>query len=275
MKVSISGAKEKTLRQMKAEEAAKNVLCALISIFVFCLVWHLGTRNGTKLGELLPGPVETLSYFFRGFAANIGTYTMVGHMIWSFMRVFIGYVIAMLIGIPLGVAMGWSKTANAIFRPIFEVIRPIPPIAWIPLSIVWFGIGEGSKYFIIFLGAFTAMTINAYAGVTSVDEVLVGAARMLGADEKQVFINVVMPSAVPSIFAGLQIALSSSWGVVLAAEMIRSSEGLGWIIISGQNTNNNVQLLAGIIAVGVVGFASVLLMREIERRLCSWTERGR
>ena len=275
MKIAVSGAKEKTLRQIKTEELLKNIVCAAISIFAFCLIWYLGTRPGTQLGELIPGPLETLSYFFRGFVANIGTYTLIGHIIFSFIRVFVGYVLAMLVGIPLGVAMGWSKSANAIARPIFELIRPIPPIAWIPLSIVWFGIGEGSKYFIIFLGAFTAMTINSYAGVTSVDQTLVGAARMLGANEKQVFINVVMPSAIPSIFAGLQIALSSSWGVVLAAEMIRSSEGLGWIIISGQSTNNNVQLLAGIIAVGVVGFLSVLLMRAIEGRLCSWTERGK
>ena len=275
MKIAVSAAKEKTLRQMKLEETAKNVVCAVMSIFAFCILWHFGTREGTKLGQLIPGPIETISYFFRGFAANIGTYTMIGHVVWSFLRVFIGYVIAMFIGIPLGVAMGWSKSANAIARPIFELIRPIPPIAWIPLSIVWFGIGEGSKYFIIFLGAFTAMTINAYAGVTSVDSTLVGAARMLGANERQVFVNVVMPSAVPSIFAGLQIALSSSWGVVLAAEMIRSSAGLGWIIISGQSTNNNVQLLSGIIAVGVVGFISVLLMRGIEGRLCAWTRRGK
>ena len=274
MKITVSKGKEKTLRQMKIEETLKNVVCAAISIFAFGLLWHFGTREGTMLGKLIPGPIEVLSYFFRAFTANVGTYTMVGHIVWSFIRVFIGYVIAMLIGIPLGVAMGWSKTANAIARPIFEFVRPIPPIAWIPLSIVWFGIGEGSKYFIIFLGAFTSMTINAYAGVSSVDPTLVGAARMLGANEKQVFANVVMPSAIPSIFAGLQIALSSSWGVVLAAEMIRSSEGLGWIIVTGQSTNNNVQLIAGIIAVGVVGFLSVVLMRALERRLCSWTERG-
>lgn len=275
MKITVSRKKEKTLKRMKTEETIKNIVCAAISIFAFGLLWHFGTREGTTLGKLLPGPIETLSYFFRAFAANVGTYTMVGHIVWSFIRVFIGYVIAMFVGIPLGIAMGWSKKANAIARPIFEFIRPIPPIAWIPLSIVWFGIGEGSKYFIIFLGAFTAMTINSYAGVRAVDETLVGAARMLGANERQVFTNIVIPSAVPSIFAGLQIALSSSWGVVLAAEMIRSSEGLGWIIVTGQSTNNNIQLIAGIIAVGVVGFISVVLMRALERRLCVWTERGK
>lgn len=274
MKQVLSAAKEKSLQRMKTEEAAKNIVCAVLSISAFCLLWHLGTRDGTSLGRLIPGPVETISYFLKGFVANIGKYTMVGHIAWSFIRVFIGYLLAMFIGIPLGVAMGWSKKINAIARPIFEFVRPIPPIAWIPLSIVWFGIGEGSKYFIIFIGAFTAMTINSYAGVTSVDETLVGAARMLGANEYQVFTSVVMPSAVPSIFAGLQIALSSSWGVVLAAEMIRSSEGLGWIIVTGQSTNNNVQLIAGIIAVGIVGFLSVVIMRWIEGRLCSWAVRG-
>src|SRR5699024_2925551 len=137
-----------------------------------------------------------------------------------------------VLGIVLGIMMGWYPIVNRILRPIYELIRPIPPIAWIPISIVWFGIGEGSKWFLIFLAAFVPITLNAYAGATTVDETLIKCSKMLGASSGQIFKTVVLPYSVPHIFTGLQVGLSASWATVVAAEMIRSTEGVGWIIIS-------------------------------------------
>ena len=251
-----------------------KTICAAISIFVFLIIWQL-VVSFTKAGLVLAGPVETLSAFFASIVNPLGTHTIEGHIFWSLSRVLIGFVLGSFAGVVLGILMGWFKPISAIFRPIFELLRPIPPIAWIPLSIVWFGLGEASKYFLIFYSAFCAVTMNAYSGVRSVDPELMGAAKMLGANNRQVFTSIVLPSCVPQIFAGLQIAVGTSWATVVAAEMVRSSEGVGWVIIKGQDSNSTVQILVGIVAIGIVGYVLAVAMRAIEARLCKWSVRGK
>ena len=179
-----------------------------------------------------------------------------------------------VIGVILGLGMGWSKTIEAIFSPLFRIIRPIPPIAWIPISIIWLGLGEDAKIFLIFLASFSNVTLNAWSGAKSVDPALIGAAEMLGANRVQIFFTIVLPASVPPIFAGLQVALSSSWGTVLAAEMVRSSEGLGGMIVSGMNNNDMVQILVGIVTIGIVGFFLAVIMRKVENVLCRWNKSG-
>ncbi len=250
----------------------QKIVCAVISIFAFIVLWYLGT-NGTRSGQIIANPIEVLKKFFQSFVIPIGTNTIIGHILWSLSRVMIASIIASVVGITLGVTMGWYKTVEAIFRPLFEVIRPIPPIAWIPLAILWFGLGETPKYFIIFLAAFANVTVNVYDGAKSVDPELVGAAKMLGASDRRTFTSIVLPATVPHIFAGLQIALGSAWATVVAAEMVRSSEGIGWVIITGQDANNTVQILVGILAVGIIGYLLAILMRVIETKLCAWSVR--
>lgn len=257
--------------------SAKNyekAICAAISIFVFLVIWQL-VVSFTKAGLVLAGPVETLSSFLIAIVDPIGTHTIEGHILWSLSRVLVGLVLGSLCGIVLGILMGWFKPFSALVRPLFELLRPIPPIAWIPLSIVWFGLGEASKYFLIFYSAFCAVTMNAYSGVRQVDPELMGAARMLGASNRQVFFTIVLPSCVPQIFAGLQIAVGTAWATVVAAEMVRSSEGVGWVIIKGQDSNSTVQILVGIVAIGIVGYILAVAMRAIEAKLCKWSVRGK
>lgn len=257
--------------------SAKNhekFICAAISIFVFLVIWQL-VVSFTKAGLVLAGPVATLSSFFVAIVDPIGTHTIEGHILWSLSRVLVGLVLGSACGIILGILMGWFKPFSALVRPLFELLRPIPPIAWIPLSIVWFGLGEASKYFLIFYSAFCAVTMNAYSGVRQVDPELMGAARMLGASNRQVFFTIVLPSCVPQIFAGLQIAVGTAWATVVAAEMVRSSEGVGWVIIKGQDSNSTVQILVGIVAIGIVGYILAVAMRAIEAKLCKWSVRGK
>lgn len=245
---------------------------ALVSFSVVLLLWHLATAY-TSLGSLLPGPAEVLRSLFRATFEPIGLYTIFGHTLWSLSRVLIAFTAASLAGVLLGLVMGWSRTLEAVFRPIFEIIRPIPPIAWIPLAILWFGLGEMTKYFLIFLTAFSSVTLNAYTGVKAVDPVLIRAAKTLGASNRQLFRTIVMPAAVPYIFSGLQIGISGSWATVVAAEMVRSSEGLGWIIVTGKDRNNLTQVMVGIISIGIVGFLLVTFMHMVEERLCAWNRR--
>ena len=197
------------------------------------------------------------------------------HVGYSLMRVMIGFVIGSVAGVALGLLMGWYRIAEAIFNPLFRIIRPIPPIAWIPISIIWFGLGENAKIFLIFLASFANTTLNSMAGAKNVDPEVVNAARMLGASEGTVFMTVVLPASVPSIFAGLQVAISSCWATVLAAEMVRSSEGLGWMIVAGMNANDMIQILTGIVMIGVVGYLLAIIMRKTEEVLCRWNRSGK
>jgi ABC-type nitrate/sulfonate/bicarbonate transport system, permease component len=253
---------------------AKSIGAAVVSIAAFLLLWYFGTE-GTALGKVMPGPVKVISAFFATFVHPIGRYSILGHIAWSLSRVLVGYCLAAVAGIVLGVLMGWNRYVEAIFKPIYEMIRPIPPIAWIPLSILWFGLMEKSKYFLIFLAAFNNITLNAYQGAKSVDPVLLGASRMLGANRVQTFFTVVLRSSVPVIFAGLQVAVSVSWATVVAAEMVRSTEGVGWIIINAQEMNDMKNVMVGILAIGLIGYALAVLMRKLEARLCRWNRGGK
>ena len=256
-----------------ASKYAKTIY-AVISIFVFLCLWQM-IVSFTSIGIIMAGPVTVLGAFFRGIVEPIGKYTIIWHILWSLSRVMVGFALGAISGVAIGVLMGWYKSVEAFVRPLFEVIRPIPAIAWIPLSIVWFGLGESAKYFLIFLSAFSGVTMNAFAGARSVDPMLVGAAKMLGADDRQVFTTIVLPACVPHIFAGLQIGIGAAWATVVAAEMVRSAEGVGWVIIKGQESYTSVQIMVGIVGVGVIGFILANIMRWVEAKLCGWRERGK
>lgn len=257
-------------------DAAKfeKAISATISIIIFLLLWQ-GVVSFTDVGKIMAGPVVVLKKFLESIYVPIGTHTIEGHIFWSLSRVMIGFIAGSLLGVVIGVLMGWYKPVEAFIRPVFEIIRPIPPIAWIPLAIVWFGLGETAKYFLIFLSSFSNVTMNVYTGAKSVDSDLIGAAKMLGANNRQVFTSIVLPACVPHIFAGLQIAIGTSWATVVAAEMVRSAEGIGWVIVKGQDSNSTIQILVGIVGVGIIGYILAVIMRTIEAKLCGWSERGK
>ena len=247
-------------------EKTLYAVAAIASFFV--LWWFLTTFTPVK--ETTPGPIEVLQLLLTSFYTPIGSEVIVGHLLVSLRRVLVGFSVATIIGIVLGIAMGTSRWAEAIFKPIFELLRPIPPIAWISLVILFFGIGETSKYILCGIGAFTNVTLNAYTGAQNVDPELIGCARMLGTSERDIFFRVILPSCTPQIFAGMQVALSTSWMAVLAAEMIGAQEGCGWMIQRGSDTLNITLVMVGMIVIGLVGMFLAALMRTIERRLCSW-----
>lgn len=247
----------------------EKTLYAVAAIASFFVLWWLLTTF-TPVKETTPGPIEVLQLLLTSFYTPIGSEVIVGHLLVSLRRVLVGFSVATIIGIVLGIAMGTSRWAEAIFKPIFELLRPIPPIAWISLVILFFGIGETSKYILCGIGAFTNVTLNAYTGAQNVDPELIGCARMLGTSERDIFFRVILPSCTPQIFAGMQVALSTSWMAVLAAEMIGAQEGCGWMIQRGSDTLNITLVMVGMIVIGLVGMFLAALMRTIERRLCSW-----
>lgn len=250
----------------------QSIIWTLFAFACLLALWQYGSVVSTGRIQL-PSPLAVFEAFFRSLSEPIGRYTTITHVLISLYRVGIGLALATVTGIITGVAMGYSRSIEAFVKPVFEFLRPIPPLAWIPLSILWFGLGTPNKVFIVFLGSFSFITINAYEGARNVDPDLVGAARMLGANPIQVFTRIVLPSSVPDIFSGLQVAVTTSWSAVVAAEIIHSEEGAGWIIVMGMNNGNTVQILVGMIAIGVVGFVLAAVMRWAERRLCSWNRK--
>ena len=255
----------------KKQRTIMEPICAVISIFAFLCLWHLGVKG--ELGRLMPGPVPVIWMFLETmFGGTIGSRTMIVHILYSLIRVMAGYLLGAAAGVILGLAMGWNRLVEAVFSPLFRIIRPIPPIAWIPISIIWIGLGEDAKIFLIFLASFCNVTLNAWSGAKNVDKDYILAAQMLGARKSSLLFTIVLPASVPSVFAGLQVALSSCWATVLAAEMVRSSEGLGWIIIAGMNNNDMVQIMTGILAIGLVGMRLSMIFRKVETRLCRWNK---
>ncbi len=161
-------------------ERKKRVFYGTLGIFVFLCIWYLASTF-TSLGQVMPDPITVFSGFFKAFVEPIGTETMAMHILISLRRMLIPYILGGFFGILIGVLMGWYRVADAVFMPYIQMLRPIPPIAWIPLSIIWFGFDEGSKYFLIFLACFFTIALTTYNGVRSVDETLIRAAKMLGA----------------------------------------------------------------------------------------------
>lgn len=258
----------------KAKHVWSTIGFCAIGIGIVLAAWTLAVEF-TELGKLMPGPLEVAEMFARYTVEPVGQHTVFVHALVSLRRVAIGYAISSVVGVACGLAMGYSKMANAIISPIFNIFRPIPGVAWIPMAILWFGIGETAKIFIIFMGGFAHVTVNSMAGARRVNPELVGAAELLGASKGQVFRKIVLPSSVPYIFAGLQVSLSGSWMAVLAAEMVSSLDGSGWIIVTGMNSGNTTQILVGMISIAIIGLILASVMRRLERKVCSWNERGK
>ncbi len=238
------------------------------SMGLFLLLWQLVSMRVSA--DFLPGPVLVWDEAVRLFVNPIGGRGLFEHVFFSLRRVLIAYFWAIVLGLPLGLLMGWNRVVDKIVKPIFELLRPIPPIGWIPLAILWLGVAEGSKIFICFVGAFVILVLNSYTGMRYVDPLLIDAAHSFGASRKQQFFNVAVPACLPSIFAGLQNALSMAWMCVLAAELVGAREGVGFIIIMGMDLNKPTMILVGMILIGAIGSFLASLLRWSEKLLCPW-----
>jgi len=221
----------------------------------------------------LPSPVEIVLGFKDLLIVGVPPgHLLHNHMLYSLYRVALGYAIAALLAIPLGLLMGWSPGLLRMIRPLFELVRPIPPLAWIPIAILWFGIGIKSAAFIIFLGAFFPILLNTISGVLSIHPILIEAARTLHAKEKDIFLKVLLPGAVPSIFVGMRIGIGIGWMTLVAAEFtgVKEGYGLGYMIMTARDIQRPDEILAGMLVIGVIGLLIDIGLRAIESRMIRW-----
>lgn len=245
-----------------------KIFAPVASFVIFLAFWQIVSMNSNP--EFFPTPLMVWNEAMRLAVTPIGGNGILMHVCYSLRRVLIAYFWALLLGLPLGLYMGWNRVCEKIVMPVFELLRPIPPIAWIPIAILWLGVAEGSKVFICFVGAFVILVLNAYTGMRYVDPLLIDAARSFGSSRNQQFFNVAVPACLPSIFAGVQNALSMAWMCVLAAELVGAREGVGFIIIQGMDLNKPSMILVGMILIGIVGSLLASSLRWLERLLCPW-----
>ena len=204
---------------------------------------------------------------------GFGGSTLLEHTLWSLYRVFAAFLLACLTAIPIGIAMGVSRVFRGIFDPPIEFYRPIPPLAYLPLIIIWFGIGDLGKVILIYLAVFAPLALNARAGVRSVSLEQIHAAYSLGASRLQVIRHVILPAALPEILTGMRIGIGFGWTTLVAAEMVAATAGLGYMVLNAAEFLRSDVVIMGIVVIGALAYLFDLLMRRLERALVPWKGR--
>ncbi len=240
-----------------------------VSMVSFFVIWHI-VAKAQILGSSLATPFEVLDKMKHMADTKLAGLTLWGHIWASTRRILIGFTLASAFAIPLGLFMALNRYVNAIVKPVFDIFKPMPPIAWISIAILWFGIGEGSKVFIIVIGTFVPCLLNAYNGVRLIEPELYDVVRVLGGNRQDEIFQVSFPASFPAIFAGLQISLSSAWTCVLAAELVSARSGMGWIIIRGMKLSDPALVIGGMVIIAIVAWITTMGVSYLEKFLCPW-----
>lgn len=232
-------------------------------------------RKGVQMEPLyLPAPEAVWTRMVKIADEGFRNTSLFGHLGYSLFRVIVGFLLGALVGIPLGYAMGLSNWFRGWFDPIVEFMRPVPPLALIPLVIIWAGIGETGKIILLFLAALWIMAIAARSGVSGVNITKVHAAYSLGASKSQIMRHVIVPNSLPEIFTGARVAMGVCWGTVVAAELVAAEKGAGMMIMVASKFQNTDIVLMGIILIGIIGYGIDILMRKAENILVPWKGRS-
>ncbi|WP_434618528.1 ABC transporter permease subunit [Tabrizicola sp. M-4] len=250
-----------------------TLLLSLASIAGIIFIWWLATTLGWVKPLFLPGPGAVLRKFLDVWQNGFTNTPFLEHIAVSAARVFGAFLLACLIGIPLGLAMGMSPLIRGIFDPPIEFYRPIPPLAYLPLMIIWFGIGETSKVMLIFLSVLAPVALGARSGVKSAAIEQIHAAYSFGATRWQVMRHVILPSALPEILTAMRIGIGFGWTTLVAAEMVAATEGLGYMVLSASQFLQTSTVIMGIVVIAAIAYAFDLLMRFIERKVVPWKGR--
>jgi ABC-type nitrate/sulfonate/bicarbonate transport system permease component len=243
----------------------------IISPLAAIALWQILVSAGA-LGKT-PSPVSVVRGLYQltvtGFPPG---YRLFGHLAASLERVLIGFALAFVIAVPLGILMGSSELLEGVLDPLVEAVRPVPPLAWLPLAIIWFGIGKLSAAFLIFLGAFFPIVLNTVSGVKSVDPHLVEAARTLGAKRGAILARVLAPGSLPSVITGLRVGIGIGWMTLVAAELtgVSNGYGLGYMILTASEAARYDYVVAGMVVIGLIGYLMDRTIRLVSKRLLRW-----
>jgi NitT/TauT family transport system permease protein len=247
------------------------MLRGAVGIATFLAIWELLSSVGLINVLLLPSPTKL--FWAAGDLLRSGT--LLRHVGASIERVLVGFALAAVIGLAFGVVLGWFRTLADFIKPLVEALRPIPPIAWTPLAILWFGIGNAPSYFLVFVGAVFPVFVSTFSAVRNIERTQINAALCLGATPMMLIKDILIPGALPVIFPGLRIALGVGWMCVVAAELIAAQSGLGYLIQQSRLLLQTQYVVTGMIVIGIIGFGMNSIMSMIERRLVPWQQSAR
>lgn len=246
-------------------------LATLLTVAALLALWWLAASLGWVSPVFLPHPAKVLAAVSRLVGAGYVDGTLFEHAGASLGRVFSALAASVLVAVPIGLAIATSPLGRGILDPLIEFIRPLPPLAYLPLIIIWFGIGEASKVLVIALAMLAPIAISTAAGVRSASLSQVNAARSFGAGRLAVLLHVQLPSALPSILTGIRIALGAGWSTLVAAELVAASRGLGFMIQSAAQFLVTDIVIVGILVISALAFAFEALLRLVERLFVRWS----
>jgi taurine transport system permease protein len=259
--------------RFKIPGEGSSVFISVVTVLVILLAWFAITEAGLVKPLFLPKPKAVFQQFMEYLTGAANDKPLWEHFVASMLRVFSAFVLACLTAIPVGIAMGMSRVARGIFDPPIEFYRPLPPLAYLPLIIIWFGIDEFPKVLLIYLSCFAPLALAARSGMKSAAQEQINAAYSMGASYFQVIRHVILPSALPDILVGMRIAIGFGWTTLVAAEMVAANVGLGQMVLNASNFLRTDIVIMGIIIIGVVAYLFDLLMRQVEAKLVPWKGR--
>ncbi len=270
-------------RVRSAAKLIRQIIQSTLIPIGLLIVWELLSRMQVFNPQALPAPTRVLLRWIA-YARPLETFdpTQMSYVAWffsgellhdlvaTFLRVLVGFLIGAGLALPLGLLMGNFDRVHGLFNPLIQILRPIPPIAYVPLSILWFGLGNPPAYFLISLGAFFPVLMNTISGVRNVDAIYIRAARNLGAGKTMLFVRVIVPAALPHILTGLRVGIGVAFICVIVAEMIAVNNGLGYRIIEAREYFWSDKIIAGMITIGLLGLAIDTVMSGINNYLLRW-----
>jgi taurine transport system permease protein len=243
---------------------------SVVTMIALLALWWLASHFRWLPPLFLPTPETVFTRLYESALGELTDAPLAEHFGWSIFRVFSAFVAACVTAIPIGIAMGVSRIARGVFDPPIEFYRPLPPLAYLPLIVIWFGIDEMSKVLLIYLACFAPLAMSARAGVRSVPQEQIHAAYSMGASKWQVILHVIVPAAMPEILTAMRIAIGFGWTTLVAAEMVAATRGLGQMVLNASNFLRTDIVIMGIVVIGAVAYAFDLLMRYVERLVVPW-----
>lgn len=249
----------------------QDAILSVIGILGFLIFWQVISATGIVESRYLSTPIQIANLFLVKLTNPDPDGAVIGVNILSSLTIALsGFGLAIVIGIPLGLLMGWYKGFDSFMRPLFEIIRPIPPVSWIPLTIVWLGIGLTAKAIIVFFAAFVPCLINSYTGIRQTSEVLKNVAKTCGASNFTIFWRIGIPSSMTLTFAGIKVAIGNAWATLVAAEMLAASSGLGYMILMGRQFGRVDLVILGIVVIGAIGTIITVFIGMLENKVLGW-----
>ena len=267
---NVPARKATRLRSLSYPDTRSSTLISVITVIGLLVLWWVATERAWLPPLFLPSPESIIRRFLEAAKGDVGGTTIAGHFAWSMFRVFSAFALAVVTAVPIGIAMGVSRYMRGIFDPPIEFYRPLPPLSYLPLVVIWFGIDEASKIILIYLACFAPLALSSRAGVRSVSLEQIHAAYSMGATRNQVVLHVVLPAAMPEILTGMRIAIGFGWTTLVAAEMVAATAGLGQMVLNASSFLRTDVVVMGIVLIGAIAWLFDLGMRALERKLVPW-----